>query len=673
MKHTIRILVLAAVLVTGLAKVSAQTVEVHLTQKVPALPATVISYVDDPFRYFNFQYNLHNAGSDGLDIFFDLNITNEEGSLFVRTRQGSIPREPIHLTGGGTHTLRIDDLEPQVVNRLISNIDPNKPVRAQQLPEGFYRFCVDVYRWSDRTNPDREPINTIATCPRFEICYSGSAPELVSPMAGAHMALNGSMVVEPARKLNFFWTPVISNCSGRRNTIFKYKLKVVKVVSGQNYQDAIKYNPTVFSVEVRNNNFAVLDTLRDIKVPMERGELYVAQVQAEAINTGRLDVPFVIANDGKSQPMPFFWGGDGGELGPGFDMDSPEKYGYIVEDESEEGDVNEGVEGVTVWEGGVEEFSELETLSEEISGQQFVGFSPKRHYVESDGFYTVPVSDDLEVTFMPAKHESLKNVSYAIEVYDYIEGVEVDSLTSLEPLLREKIAKVPERYNKEDNKELISRTLAGWGNKLVPGNFYYLQLVSSFALDYWKYSVADTLFYVNDMLAEHVHDTVSRDLVEEAFDYPNGVFFRWGENPEAPDFTAPQWKAPVDRTGDDIFDPANYALPASVTEVKKGTFSVSWTPFEEVAEGDEVQYEVNVYELEPDQTVEEAVVMNEALVTRTVSDAHAISGDDTEFFKVFSAGKTYVMTLSTDVSSDSNAYHFKNGNAAMPVVFRVVK
>jgi hypothetical protein len=87
-----------------------------------------------------------------------------------------------------------------------------------------------------------------------------------------------------------------------------------------------------------------------------------------------------------------------------------------------------------------------------------------------------------------------------------------------------------------------------------------------------------------------------------------------------------------------------------------------------------VEYEVNVYELMPDQTLEKAISSNEALVTRTITDANEISDNDKDFFKVFSPKKTYVMTLSTKVTGDSDTiYHFENGNSALPIVFKVVK
>ena len=714
MKRITQILILAVALFTGLKTVSAQTVQVIAIQKVPALPSTIISYVDNPFRYFNFQFVVTGAGEEGLDIYFDMNLTVNTSSIYVRTRPDVVPMQPIHVVNG-INQMTGEALNTQVLGRTETNFDYSDLANAQQLPEGTYQLCVDFYLWSDRMNPARVPI-TVGPCPTFEICYSGSAPEMVSPLVGAQMDLNGTMVVSPTKKINFYWTPVIANCAGR-NTRFRYVLKVVKVMSGQNYNDAIKKNPTVLSTEVRNINRAVFDTLRDVKVRLERGALYVAQIHAEQIPDARSGEVFIIANDGNSQPTPFYWGTGGPEdppyllgnssLPPGTltlpDAETPtskkSSRGYSVEvdeEEAEEGDDSEGVEGLTLWEGGVEEESGLETINDKMKEQYLAGFiqdadavasltkaypeerkyvpTPKRHYVESGGYYTVPVTNNLEVSFMPPRHEALKNVSYAIEVYDYVEGG-IDSITSYVPLCREEIKDVPERYNKMDSHELINRTLTGWGSKLEQGNLYYLQLSSTYTVDYWKYSIADTLFYVNEQYADRKHDTVSREFVKEELTHSNGVMFQWGDDPKTPEFKTPQWKAPVNRTGDDIYDPANYKRPSSVPEVQKASaFPVSWTPVRNVAKGDKAEYTVKVYELKPDQTLEEAIASNEALVSRTVTDFNEIAENDSKFFKVFSTGKTYVMTLSTDVSGNSNTtYHFENGNSALPIVFKVAK
>ena len=675
MKRIIRILVLAVALVSGLTTVSAQTIQALLIPKVSSLPSTVTSYLDDPFRYFNVQFIVSGAGSNGIDVFFDMNFTVNTNPFYVRTRPGSIPMEPIHLSEG-INIMRTQALSTQIgMGRVETNIDYSNPLGIQQLPEGTYEICLDFYEWTTHN-----PIQVVGPCPSFVICYSGSAPELVSPMAGAQMALNGAMVVTPSRKINFFWTPVISNCASN-NTRFKYQLKVVKVLNGQNYHDAIKFNPTVLSTEVRNNNYAVFDTLRDIKVQMERGALYVAQVQAEQIKTSNSAENFIIANDGVSQPMPFFWGYVANNTDPfnfpgapgGTTVNSKTRtsrtYGFVVDEEDGEGEISEGIAGLTLWEGGVEEVSELdEIIAEALPDGHTIVLDPKRHYVESDGYYTIPMADDIEIGFLPMNYKSFKDVSYTIELYDYVDGG-VDSITAYEPLFSETIEKVPGT----DTRGLINRTLDGWGAELEQGGIYYLQQSSYFTVGYWNYLIADTFFYVNEMLAEHVHDTISREFSENRLVYSDGVYFQWGDDPEVPTFTTPQWKAPVDRSGDDIYDPVNHKLPTTVPEVKRAkSFPISWTPVKGVAKGDEVEYEVNVYELKKGQTMEAAVAMNDPIATRTLN-TNVISEKDEEFFKVFSTGKTYLMTLSTVVASESNFYHFENGNESLPIIFKIVK
>lgn len=663
MKHIARILLLAVTLVTGLKTVSAQTVVLDIRQKVTTLPATLTNYLDDPFRYFDVTFFVSGAGEEGVDVYLDIDFTSDATPFYARTRAGSYPTDPLNLKNGLNRTGK-DELWLQVRNgRVETNANYNNLLDAQLLPEGTYQFCVKVILWSDRYNPNPEPIAN--ACPTFQICYSGSAPEMVSPMASANLALNGAGVVVPSRKVHFNWTPVVSNCTST-NVRFNYKLKVVKVIHGQNYQDAIKFNPTVFSAEVRNGTHVVLDTLRDIKVLLQRGALYVAQVQAEPIVTSnRSSVDFEIANDGKSQPMPFFWdvpteGSWAGMMNP-----TGKSYGSVDnEEEREESEISEGIDGRTQWEGGTEEVSELdEILEEALPDEPSIVLEPKRHYVESDGYFTIPVKDNIEVGFKSLKHKSLKDITYTIALYEN-NGGDMDEITASEPLVSENMETLPN-----------SRTFTGWDAKLEQGKLYYLRLTNSFTVSYNKYTIADTSYYVNEMFAEHVHDTVSRVFVEERMESSNGVFFQWGDDPKAPAFATPQWQAPVSRTNDDIYDPVNYKAPTTVPEIQKNeSFPVSWTPVKNVTSGDVVEYEVNVYELKPGQTLEEAVSSNKVLVTRSITNVNAISEQDSNFFKVFSAQKTYVMTLSTNVKGESDTvYHFANGNEAIPVVFKVVK
>lgn len=93
--------------------------------------------------------------------------------------------------------------------------------------------------------------------------------------------------------------------------------------------------------------------------------------------------------------------------------------GVLTMKKREESEISEGIDGRTQWEGGTEEVSELdEILEEALPGEPSIVLEPKRHYVESDGYYTIPAKESVEVGFKPLKHKSLKDVSYTIAWYE---------------------------------------------------------------------------------------------------------------------------------------------------------------------------------------------------------------------------------------------------------------
>ena len=132
MKRIIRILALTLALVTGLMSVSAQTVQVVLFPN-SALPSTALSYLDDPLsRYFNIQFIVTGAGSDGLDIFFDMNMTvNTNPRLYVRTRPDVLPMQSIHVHEG-VNLMSADALNTQVLMRTETSYDYSNLLDAQQ-------------------------------------------------------------------------------------------------------------------------------------------------------------------------------------------------------------------------------------------------------------------------------------------------------------------------------------------------------------------------------------------------------------------------------------------------------------------------------------------------------------------------------------------------------------
>ena len=141
MKRLLRFLVLAATLVTGLTTVSAQTVQVLLTPKVASLPSTVTSYLDDPFHYFNANFIVTGAPSEGIDVYFNMEFSVNTAPFYVRTLPGTKPMLPIHLREG-VNRMTTDILHTQVVNRSETNFDYSNPLNALQLPAGTYELCL---------------------------------------------------------------------------------------------------------------------------------------------------------------------------------------------------------------------------------------------------------------------------------------------------------------------------------------------------------------------------------------------------------------------------------------------------------------------------------------------------------------------------------------------------
>ena len=226
--NKLRVFALTILMLLVCTTAKAQTVQVLLTQKVANLPSTATSYIDDPFRYFSVQLIVSGAGSAGIDTYVDFDFSLDGKGSFVNTRPNSFPSQPLHLNEGA-NLLTPDMVRSQLSGRTETHIDINNPLNSLQLQEGTYRLCVTPYYWNDRTNPNRSPISMIGDgCASFNICYTGSAPELVSPLAGAQLGLNGYYILPATKKITFRWTGVISNCSGK-NTRFRYNLRVVKV------------------------------------------------------------------------------------------------------------------------------------------------------------------------------------------------------------------------------------------------------------------------------------------------------------------------------------------------------------------------------------------------------------------------------------------------------------
>ena len=685
--NRLRILAFSLLIIIAGTIAKAQTVQVLLTQKVANLPSTASSYIEDPFRYFSIQLIVSGAGSGGVDVFLDFDFRLEGQGSFINTRSNSYPMQPLHLKEG-SNMLTPDMINAQASGRMETHVDINNTLNSLQLQEGTYTLCVTPYLWSDRTNPNRTPLTSVDGCNYFNICYTGSAPELVSPLAGAQLGLNGFYVLPATRKVTFRWTGVISNCASR-STRFKYKLKVVKVLPSQNYQDAIRFNPPVFSTEVRNVTFVVLDTMLDAKVQLEHGELYVAQVEAEQISSGSNLETLTLSNNGRSQLVTFFWGheSDGhGQGGSSDDQDNNDNPGGQSEEDDEDGHTRWTVASRTV--------SNLEELQKKVIPQYIIDWGPdsttlrnmlllfpkEKNYVPRPavkygreyGVYMVPDTAPMQISFMPARENSLCGSIYELDLFELVNSIQV---SESRPALKHKVINVPDSKIKGDKHDTVCVSLEDWKKDLEAGQRYYLRIHSASMVSYKEWTVNDTTWYVDNIEAETTHDTVHTKSIIGSKVYDNGILFQWGVDSSLFDqVTTAQFTYPVDMSQADITDTNYNHLPDEIiSAVKTETFNIRWKEASGLNYGDTAIYSITVKELKDKQTLKQAM-KNDTIVNTIVRHKNYIDPEDTAFYNKLNVDKKYLLLISTAIdNSTKSEYHFAEGSGGngIPIVFKV--
>ena len=324
--------------------------EVVVTKKTAQLPSYPMAYVDNPLKYFSVTIT-NNTGMPA-DVYLSCAM-KFNGHRIVYSDTTPTP-QPLVLSPG------LNVMSDQILDAHFSrdrmNLDAEGMAAAlptsadlytqlsaaTRLPEGDYQLSLFVHRWVDAATPT--PPETEGSMDEdFEILYSGTPPELITPLSeqvnwGANQRIDSRdrtrkthkttkreddfslltgmgrnstrNVLTPQRKLTFRWSPVITTST--RNPQFEYTLKIVAVMPQQNAQDAIEHNPVVVTMTTKNT-YCIIDTLVDMKYQFEQGSSYAVQVQAKYIrqNTDGIAGAFEdieVSNEGKSQVVSFSWG-----------------------------------------------------------------------------------------------------------------------------------------------------------------------------------------------------------------------------------------------------------------------------------------------------------------------------------------------------------------------------
>ena len=164
------------------ASALAQDVIVTVTKVKQTLPPSVAEIIDHPNRVVSIT--LQNTTPQQMKVYLKLSLTSDyapEGvPLSLHTEDRSTRRPCITLGPNEMRRLtNITDISDHFSGRLTTNVTENV-MNIMRIPEGMYSMCLEVYPWRETVVDDGAPMSR--DCAQYTVCYSASAPELITPI-----------------------------------------------------------------------------------------------------------------------------------------------------------------------------------------------------------------------------------------------------------------------------------------------------------------------------------------------------------------------------------------------------------------------------------------------------------------------------------------------------------
>lgn len=696
-RHTLAIFVLMLITLLPATRIQAQNeVTVNVVPKAVTFPAATLAYRNEPTKYFQISVT-NNTGTEQsiyLTLNLESNMTSGE-AFWLRTKAGKPSRQPIILRSHETYVFdsreKFDDHFRG--GRMETNVDESQVLRYLTLPEGNYSLCAQAYRWTDAQSANQSV--SPEGCFQFNICYSASAPELVTPIAGALLQDDGSTRIDPVRIVNFRWTPVITNCTGSARK-FTYTLKAVKVQEHQNVNDAINQNPTIFLVRQEQSTFCQLDTVRDVKVTMERGATYAVQVQAVEMATGpSIGNPLIIANGGKSQVVTFTWGEASYDVDTTHRDDSQDTLGNDVQGVNTNNDIEDVMKTIRQHYivNPVRDDDALTDLVTEHPDEANV--APKAQSdnhtdTAADGIIALDTTKAFVPTWMPVRGDSVCKVKYAVHLYEFVDGIE---MSKRRPALKDKvIIGDMGRLYPLTNQTPVTLDDTTWGSVMRAGVRYYLEVEAMVAFHYKEYKTTTTTHYVNGIEADTETDTVAT-VKSNAIAYRSGIVFQWGSDLSVADkVSPPQFTYPIDQLTAEATDTAylhrvyfardtvlvkgsdTMRLDSLPTVRKFSDFEFMWSAAKNLNVDDTAYYDVSLYKLPYGKELGQ--VMKDTAQYRIAQVKHLYNTkcSDTSLTEKLKVGENYMAVVRLHVNSQwkTTLYNVLNGGNSQPMCFKVI-
>lgn len=702
-----RILLVAFMLFFAIyALFSQQEIRITITPKTSFFPNTALSYVENPWKYFN--VTISNLSPSPQQIYLTMSLTcqtSANGQSFnFETPDNKQPYAPITIQPGIPVILNQSHLNQMFSHLNINDIFPSEVniLDYMQLPEGQYNICLTPYIFQEQFNPANPQKAGESGCYSFNICYTGSAPEFVTPIIG-QSAINpirptnkinpktsnipqkisskqntsiirnltrptfqnsnaGFTVVAPSQQLIFRWTGVISNCLSQNN--FDYHLKLVEVLPGQNVQDAIDRNATLITINNKSSLYYVYDTLKNRHFQLERGHIYAAQVQAKQKNLGSTEIQ--LGNDGKSQIIAFAWGQTNNSIGgPTNDENASIDPNVTTKEKNNKKDVLKEIRTpyLILPAQDNKAIAELtKRISSEKSNVPTEGKDIPYEEVEGTRIYKLPKSDKLNTQWMHLRSDSVTALDYTVKLFRYIGGDPNTSINSFTPLQTKTISITsPQEY------ALTNLTPYSfdndWSKEMIEGEQYILQVKASYTYKYAKTTTYTTTEYIDGIPV--TEDTSTTQILLAYDNATSSIVFQWGIDSSAlvhinpAQFTYPTKTVESDSTWDEIpsyFKDSDFQF---IWEAPKGVGYLG------VSALDTVVYDLSIHELKDKQTIVKAL-KDTLFAQKDISEEHFKSQEMLDTLKI---GKNYVAVLKTRIINNSDNYIIENKGFSKYAVF----